>query len=119
MNRFACITLCALLPAGAALSQNAPPPGTPAYNSVQDVLNNPVDDARVTLEGLLLRRLGGDKFVFSDGAHEIQVEIDRQDFPQVRVSDAARVRIEGEIDVEPGKDPQIEVDRLMMLGAET
>ena len=119
MNRFACMTLCALLPAGAALAQNTPPSSVPAYNSVQDVLKNPVDDVHVTLEGFVVRHLGGDRYVFSDGMHEIQVEIDSQDFPQVRVSDAARVRIEGEVEMESGKDPQIEVDRLMVLGAET
>ena len=35
--------------------------------SVANILRTPVDDLRVTLRGNILRKIGGDKYIFSDG----------------------------------------------------
>lgn len=84
-------------------------------NSVAEVLRSPVDDQKVVLKGRILKNVGKDKYIFSDGTGEIRVEIDQKRFPPERIDDKTVVEISGEIETEFMKSPEIEVDLLSIL----
>lgn len=82
--------------------------------SVKDVLSSSADEQRVAIEGKLLRQVGEDKFLFTDGTGEIVVEIDTDDHPSFIFSENLEVKISGEVDHEgktaEGKPAYIEID---------
>jgi uncharacterized protein (TIGR00156 family) len=85
--------------------------------SVKDVLASPADDRPVELTGTIVRQLDRETYVFSDGTGEIQVEIDREDFPaDAPVAADTRVTIHGEVDTRLGRAPEIDVERLRIAG---
>ena len=90
---------------------------TARYASVAEVLKNPVDDVMVTFEGRLVREVGKEKYLFSDGTGEIRVEIDNDVFPKGAVDDKTRVRIHGEVEKDFMQSPEIDVKRIETLGA--
>lgn len=84
--------------------------------TVAEVLANPVDDRPVVLTGNLLRQTGRETYVFKDATGEIQVEIDREDFPAGKPLDATtQVIIEGEVDARVLRAPEIDVERLRLV----
>ena len=86
-------TIASLSLAAEAVAQYVGPSSNPNYNSVSDVLKNPVDDMEVALEGTLLKKVGKKKYIFSDGVAEIRVEIDSKHFPvSTLISEKTRVR---------------------------
>jgi uncharacterized protein (TIGR00156 family) len=72
--------------------------------------------AEVLATGNLLRQTGRETYVFKDATGEIQVEIDREDFPAGKPLDATtQVIIEGEVDARVLRAPEIDVERLRLV----
>ncbi|OLQ84868.1 hypothetical protein BIY21_04910 [Vibrio ponticus] len=70
-------------------------------------------EQKVVVEGKLVRQINHEKFVFSDGKAEVQVELD-DDIVLTQPLDATtQVRLFGEF--EGGSTPEIEVDRIQVL----
>ena len=65
--------------------------------TVANILRTPVDDLRVTLRGNIIRKIGGDKYDFSDGTGEIRVDIDHSEWPAEPVNEKTTVEIIGEV----------------------
>ncbi|SHG81422.1 YgiW/YdeI family stress tolerance OB fold protein [Pollutimonas bauzanensis] len=76
--------------------------------SVADVLEKSKDDDKVMLTGMLVRKVSDEKYMFSDGTGEVQVEIDDKIFPKAPVNETTKVRINGEVD--KGFAGKVEVD---------
>ena len=89
--------------------------GTPV-SSVADVLKVGTDDQRVILRGNILRRLYGDKYIFSDGTAEIRVDIDADEWPAGQpVNEKTMVEIIGKIDTDWGRVSEIDVKVLRVV----
>lgn len=89
--------------------------GTPAAVAATNVkaLAALKDDARVSLQGRIVRHLGGDNYRFADSSGEIDVEIDTEHWPaNTPIDDKAEVRISGEYDKGLISKPKVEVERL-------
>lgn len=82
--------------------------------NVAYVLKNPVDDQNVVLEGVILRKVSREKYIFSDGSAEIQVEIDDKKMPATQIDDKTKVQILGNVDLEIYRSPQIDVDAIFV-----
>jgi len=83
--------------------------------TVAEILKNPVDDQDVVLRGHLLRKVGNEKYIFSDGTGEIRVEIEAEDFPPEQIDDKAQVEIRGEVEKDFLESPEIDVEVLRKL----
>lgn len=115
-TRFILIVLSAsALISPLASAQYVGPSTTPTYQSVADVLKNPIDDARVVLEGYIIRQVGKEKYIFSDGTTEIRVEIDRKYFPATPINEKTKVQIRGEIEKDFLQSPEIDVEYLAIV----
>lgn len=119
MMRLNTAILVAILASGAAVmsahAQYVGPMGSSQASNVKAILADPKDDQTVTLQGTLVRKTGDEEYIFSDGTGEIMVEIDDDDFPQVRVDENTRVEIHGEVDTRLRRSPEIEVDAIRVL----
>lgn len=74
------------------------------------------DDAHVSLQGKIVRHLGGDDYRFADSSGEIDVEIDNEYWPaNMPIDDKTEVRITGEYDKGLVRKPKVEVDRIEKL----
>ena len=111
-KRIACLIFAAVSTGAAA--QYVGPSERPTAK-VADILSNPVDDQRVELQGRLLRKIGDEKYIFSDGTGEIVAEIDDDEFRGQRVDESTRVKVQGEVDTGRKRPPEIEVDRLTVM----
>lgn len=110
------MTLTACGWATGAFAQYVGPGSAPAAENVRSILAHPVDDQRVTLRGKIVRKIQGDRYIFSDGTGEIRADIDDHLFPRNRpVTDNITIEITGEIDVEPMKQVEIDVDHLRIV----
>lgn len=107
----------ALLAMGATASaQYVGPSNTPVYKTIGEVLKSGVDDSPVQIEGYLVKRVSKDKYIFSDGAAEIRVEIDDKHFPAASsVNEKTRVQIRGEVEKDFLQSPEIDVDHLAIV----
>lgn len=70
-------------------------------------------EKNVVVEGVLLRQVKGDTFIFSDGKGEIQVELDDDIIMAQPVDETTKLRLFGEY--EGGNTPEIEVDHIQIL----
>ncbi|MGV8899399.1 MAG: YgiW/YdeI family stress tolerance OB fold protein [Burkholderiaceae bacterium] len=77
--------------------------------SVASILKSPVDDQDVVLSGFLLKKVGKEKYIFSDGTNEIRLEIEAEDFPAQKIDDKTRVEIRGEVERDFMESPEIDV----------
>lgn len=110
--------LLAATASGAVLAQYTGPgarksaqPGV--ARTVSEVLADPRDDRPVELTGRIIRQTGHELYLFRDASGEITVEIDDDDFPASKpVDDKTEVKILGEVDARPLRDPRVEVERL-------
>ena len=91
--------------------------GAPANNkaTVADVLKNGFDDQRVILRGQVLRRIAGDKYIFSDGTGEIRVDIDDDEWPRESITDKTNLEIIGKVDTEWNRSMEIDVKVLRIV----
>jgi uncharacterized protein (TIGR00156 family) len=103
------------LSATVAQAQYVGPSTTTNYKNVAEILKNPVDDTVVVLSGHLLRKVGKEKYIFSDGSAEIRVEVDAKYFPATPISDKTKVQITGEVEKEFMSSPEIDVKGLTIL----
>lgn len=125
MTRFPMVagaaTLALLTLSSASLAQytgpgSRDPAHSPVLRTVADVLRKPVDDRHVELTGTLVRQTGRETFQFRDDTGEIQVEIDREDFPANHpVGADTRVLLRGEVDRRLMRAPEIDVEHLLVL----
>lgn len=99
---------------GLAAAQYVGPSGM-QRQTVADVLKTAKDDQKVLLQGVLLRKLGHEKYEFSDGTGTIRVEIDDSIFPREPIDEKTRVEIVGEFEREFTKAPEIDVDSIRRL----
>jgi len=65
------------------------------------------------VDGKIVRQVRNDKFIFSDGQSEIQIELDDDINLSQPLTAETQVRIFGEY--EGGKTPEIEVDHIQIL----
>lgn len=117
INRIALPLLVAtgtVLAASGAYGQYTGPSDQPQINTVKDVLDHGRDDQNVQLTGNIIRQLGDEDYVFSDGSGEIQVEIDDDDMPPEQISETTSVTIFGEIDTKRLRANEIDVDRVIV-----
>ena len=56
------------------------------------------DDARVILEGRISSKTGDERYSFTDGTGQIEVEIDDDLIYNVKITPETRIRIFGEVD---------------------
>lgn len=113
--------LLALAAAAAVLAGNAqaqyvgPSAAPEAPRTVAAILKNPVDDQAVVLRGHLLRKVGNEKYTFSDGTAEIRVEIDDKVFMNRKIDARTQVEIRGEVEKDFMESPEIDVDVLTVV----
>lgn len=72
------------------------------------------DDTAVVLVGKIERSLGNEKYLFKDNTGTIVVDIDDDDWNGVTVTPENTVELHGEVDKEIMKDPEIDVDRVIL-----
>jgi uncharacterized protein (TIGR00156 family) len=109
-------TIASFSSATEAVAQYVGPSSNPGYKSVSDVLRNPVDDMEVQLEGTLSRKVGKNKYMFSDGVAEIRVEIDSKHFPASSpISEKTRVRLHGDVEKDFMESPEIDVKQVTVI----
>lgn len=56
------------------------------------------DDVPVIMQGNIVQRMGGDKYLFQDSTGSITVEIDNEDWRGQTVSPSDNVKLYGEVD---------------------
>ena len=71
------------------------------------------DDTKVTLEGSIVKHLGGEKYLFKDATGEMTIEIDHDDWNGLQVGPDDTVIIYGEVDHHRHRATDIDVDRIM------
>jgi len=96
---------------GLAAAQYVGPSGL-QLTTVANVLKTAKDDQKVLLQGVLLKKIGHEKYEFSDGTGTIRVEIDDVIFPREPIDEKTRVEIAGEFEKEFTKAPEIDVDSI-------
>lgn len=115
--RHTALVLAASLLAGIASAQYVGPSTAPIRLTIADVLKDPVDDAQVTFTGVIVKKVGTDKYLFPDGISQIRMEIDRKYFPATPLTDKTKVRIRGEVEKEFLESPEIDVDHLEIVSS--
>ena len=108
------IVLAALLCASSAHAQYVGP--TPAPTTVRALLADGKDDMAVSLQGRIVRHVGGDKYRFADSTGEITAEIEAKHWPaSTPIDEKAEVRLYGEYDKGLIGEPEIEVTKIEKL----
>lgn len=100
--------------AGHSYAQYVGPTNQNSGRTVADILKSPLDDQRVVLDGFISRKIGYEKYMFTDETGEILIDIDAEKFPTVSVDDKTKVQIHGNIDVESFGAPYIDVDAVII-----
>ncbi|NLJ62273.1 MAG: NirD/YgiW/YdeI family stress tolerance protein [Alcaligenaceae bacterium] len=81
----------------------------PVATSVAQILQDTKDDQRVSLRGQITKQTSEEKFIFTDGSGEIQLDID-DDLTKVQpINPPVEVEIIGEVDKGLISDTEIEV----------
>lgn len=74
------------------------------------------DDTEVSLQGRIVRHIGGDKYRFVDSTGDIDVEIETEHWPDnTPIDDKTEVRITGEYDKGLMHSPKVEVAHIQKL----
>lgn len=79
-------------------------------------LKDVADDNWVTLEGKLVKHLGGENYMFRDATGEVEVEVDQDVWRGTEVGPDDVIRIRGEVDHSWNKT-EVEVESLEKVGA--
>ncbi|MGL4714744.1 MAG: YgiW/YdeI family stress tolerance OB fold protein [Aeromonas sp.] len=74
------------------------------------------DDSRATLEGKLVKQLGGEHYLFRDASGEVEVEVDQDVWRGTEVGPDDLIRIYGEVDHSWNKT-EMDVETLEKVGA--
>jgi uncharacterized protein (TIGR00156 family) len=110
--------LLLFLPLGLAttsVAQFVGPGASNAPTTVQSILDNPQDDQTVTLRGILLEKVGHEKYAFSDDTGQIRIEIDDDVFPPQRITPDMTIEIYGEIEKDFLRSPEVDVERVTVV----
>lgn len=84
--------------------------------TVKELLAQGKDDQYATLRGNLVKRIGGEKYLFSDSSGEITVEIDDEDLPAQQPVDAkTEVELIGDFDKDLIGSPEFDVDTVTLV----
>ncbi|SEI51661.1 TIGR00156 family protein [Allopseudospirillum japonicum] len=105
----------ALTDVGVSQAQYTGPSAQPTLESIADVLKKAKDDQKVILHGYLIKQVSAEKYLFSDGQQEIQVEIDQEDFRGLQIDEKTHLKMIGEVEKDFLQSPEIEVDFLQVL----
>ena len=89
-------------------------PGATTTVVTVEITRKMPDDAKVTLEGNLVKQISEEHYLFKDATGEIEVEIDDEDFRGATVTPKNKIRIIGEVD-KNWNNVKIEVDYLEVL----
>ncbi|ANB67396.1 MULTISPECIES: YgiW/YdeI family stress tolerance OB fold protein [Aeromonas] len=79
-------------------------------------LKDLADDNWATLEGKLVKHLGGENYLFRDASGEVEVEVDQDVWRGTEVGPDDQIRIRGEVDHSWNKT-EVEVKTLEKVGA--
>ena len=79
-------------------------------------LKEVADDQWVTLEGKLVKHLGGENYLFRDDSGEVEVEVDGDVWRGTEVGPDDLIRVRGEVDHSWNKT-EVEVEHLEKVGA--
>ncbi len=79
-------------------------------------LKDLADDSWATLEGKLVKHLGGENYLFRDASGEVEVEVDQDVWRGTEVGPDDQIRIRGEVDHSWNKT-EVEVKTLEKVGA--
>lgn len=79
-------------------------------------LKDAADDSWVTLEGKLVKHLGGETYLFRDTSGEVEVEVDEDVWRGVEVGPDDLIRVRGEVDHSWNKI-EVEIEKLEKVGA--
>ena len=84
-------------------------------NTVAGLLAHGRDDQDVVVEGVIIRQIDKEHFIFSDGSGEIQVEIDEDDLRHLGTfNENTRLKLIGDLDKK--RDGfEIEVDKVIKV----
>jgi len=88
------------------------PDGTPKVTVAEALKMR--DDSKVTLTGKIVKKLGPEKYEFSDGSGSITIEIDDDDWRGLTVGPEDTVVIHGEVDRD-FQGREIDVDSIKKL----
>ncbi len=78
-------------------------------------LKEVADDQWVTLEGKLVKHLGGENYLFRDASGEVEVEVDEEVWRGTEVGPEDLIRVRGEVDHSWNKT-EVEVEQLEKVG---
>lgn len=73
------------------------------------------DDSAVKLQGVILRSLGDEKYEFKDDSGTMTIEIDDDDWGDVKASPDVKVELIGEVDKDLWKKTTLDVDAVRLL----
>lgn len=90
-------------------------PGGLRSGTVAEILKSSRDDQHVVIEGFLIKKVGKETYVFSDGTGEIEVEIDDDDLPVEPIDERTRVEISGKVDAHLLRKTEIDVDSVRVI----
>lgn len=106
--------ITALLPASQLAQAGYTGPSAPIQTSIAAVLDNPEDNQGVQLQGYLIKKLSHEKYWFSDGAQQIRVEIEQEDFPAEPFDEHDLIEIFGEVEQDFLESPEIDVEKVVL-----
>lgn len=91
-------------------------PAAVAQTNVKALMASGKDDTQVSLQGRIIRHMGGEKYRFADSTGEIDLEIDNELWPaNSPIDDKSEVRVTGEYDKDLVSKPKVEVERIEKL----
>lgn len=82
-------------------------------SSVKEALSAK-DDARVSIEGQIVKQLDHDDFIFRDVTGEIEIEVNKKAWQGQNITPTDKIRIEGKVDKDH-KKTEIEVYKIIKL----
>lgn len=85
-----------------------------APKNIAEILKAPVDDQMVTLTGKITKKIGDEKYMFTDGSGEIQLDIDDDDIATVKVDNNTKITIVGEVEIEDAQLVEIDVESIKL-----
>jgi uncharacterized protein (TIGR00156 family) len=93
------------------------PGARPGDFTVRTLLESAKDDQSVVLQGSIVRKLKEQRYVFSDGTGEVEIEIDNEKkmFAGHTVDDKTRVEISGEVEKDFLRSMHIDVKSLRLV----
>ena len=90
-------------------------PSNLVKTELSQIIDKPVDDDYVKVQGYLIKKVSSDKYILSDGKQQIRVEIDDYVFPSQPFGENDLIEIEGEIEKDFLESPEIDVNRLTVI----